>query len=86
MNTSGIVPSFDFIPDRSPWVRVFPADLNVALFDEISVDVFDKVVLTEVENCSITVAVLELSDENAAIMAFDPPEIITEPAETASDA
>lgn len=86
MNKSGIVPSFDFIPERSPWVRVSPADLNAALFDEISVDVFAKIVLTKVENWSITVAVLAFSAENAAIIVFDPIEIPIEPAETASDA
>ena len=82
-NTSGIVPRSDFIPERSPWVRVLPADWNTTLVDEISVDVFAKVVLTKVENWSITVTVLAFIAENAAIIAFDPIKIPTEPAETA---
>ena len=85
-NTSGIVPIFDFMPERSPLVRVSPADLNATLVDEISVHVFAKVVLTNVENCTITVTVLAFIAENAAIIAFDPIKIPIEPAETATAA
>ena len=79
MNKSGIVPIFDFMPERSPLVRVSPADWNAELFDDIVADVCAKIALTNAENWRRTTTVLAFIAANADMIAFDPLEIPTEP-------
>ena len=84
VNKSDIVPIFDFMPERSPLVRVSPADLNAELFDDIVADVCAKIALINAENWRRTTTVLAFIAANADMIAFDPIEIPTEPDETAA--